>query len=79
MVLRLTSIDFLRNSLEVLDNRRIKTLTYEHVSDWARIRNLDKTTGDKQVIIDSLSTKVFPCTFYTGKSWVTALLVATID
>lgn len=54
-------------------------MTTDHVSDWTRIRNLDKTTGDKQVIIDSLSTKVFPSMFNTGKSWVTALLVATID
>jgi hypothetical protein len=43
------------------------------------MNNLQKATGQREVLMDSLTIKNFECELYTGKSWVPALLVATID
>lgn len=78
-LLSVMSVDFIRNSLELMDSFKVVDLTLRHLSQWSEMRNLPKATGERQVLIDSLSIKTFECEFSTGKSWVPGTLVSTID
>lgn len=73
------SYDFIRHSLELLDNLRVNEMTLRDVGQWSELRNLSKATGQREVLMDSLMIKSFECEINTGNSWVPGLLVSTID